>query len=189
MDQWTKDYTSCRLAAGSTTHARHVLSEVMDKERYSDSPGLGNGMGLTPLLVRTQLSQNSSNGRPWPKTAWCTMGKDAEAIKENDWHRWLSCNSMVNILKYSMWKVKCFCTEMQGTFPGKCFKNIKYVRFQVSIMLIPRIWSSGMLCCVQEDKNPQLCVYYKGLILLARNIFLITISSPRYLQPEEVLPM
>jgi len=64
--------------------------------------------------------------------------------------------------------------------------RVKYERFQVSTMLIPRIWSSGML---QEDKNPQLYIYYKGLILLARNIFLITISSLIHLQPEEVLPM
>jgi len=56
----------------------------MVKERYSDFPGLGMGMALIPSLVRTQLSQNPSNGRRWPKTAWSATGKDAEAIKEND---------------------------------------------------------------------------------------------------------
>lgn len=56
------------LAAGTAINARHVVSEVLDKERYPDPPGLGMGMRLTPLLVRTQPSQNPSNGRPWPKT-------------------------------------------------------------------------------------------------------------------------
>lgn len=45
-----------------------------------------------------------------------------------------------------------------------------------------------MLCCTQEDKNPRLYIYYKGFTLLTSNIFLITISSPRYFQPE-VQPM
>jgi len=80
------------------------------------------------------------------------------------------------------WNILCgkwnvSAQKCMGHFPG-CFRNFKYVRFQVSTMLTPRIWSSGMLCCVREDKNPRLYINYKSFILLARNIFLMTISSP-----------
>jgi hypothetical protein len=46
-----------------------LLSDVLDKERDSETPGLRMGMELTLLLVRNGMSQNLSNGKPWPKTA------------------------------------------------------------------------------------------------------------------------
>jgi len=51
------------------------------------------------------------------------MGKVAEVRKENDLNN-IVVNSMVTILKYSMWKVKCFCTEMQGTLPRKMLQKL-----------------------------------------------------------------
>lgn len=205
-----KSYAGGSLAAGSATQARQVLREVLDRETLRPSK-LGGGYRPDILTCKNSIvlkpQQWKGHGPKHAEASWkktLRREKRMPLIFDNSAVIPWSPHCYAVCVKWNIFAQKCknhfhelkllhVTAERRNTFcflPRKMFQKLdKYVRFEVTTVPILRIldfWD--VMLRTRRHKNPWLQIYYEGFILSARNIFLITISSPRYLQPKEALP-